>query len=89
MQWEIVRTWPVGSTHGLAIPAFIHNWRYFYAPLAVYGDGLIDCWGSVDFDIFLRKLKNGWVVTEAPVGAQVSFDNLGWASIRSCNWQST
>jgi hypothetical protein len=35
MQWEIVRTKPVGRTYGLASPAFIHNMQYFYAPLAV------------------------------------------------------
>ena len=87
MQWEIVRTKPVGRTYGLAIPAFIHNMQYFYAPLAVYSDGLIDCWGSVDLEIFQRKLKDGWVVTEAPVGGQVSFHNLGWAIVRSCKWQ--
>lgn len=89
MQWEIVRTKPEGRTHGLAMPAFIHNMQYHYAPLAVYEDGLIDCWGLVDLDIFLRKLKKGWVVTAAPVGAQVSFHNLGWAIIRACNWQYT
>ena len=70
MQWEIVRTKPVGRTHGLAIPAFIHNMQYFYAPVAVYRDGLIDCWGSLDLPLFRRKLKLGWVVTEVPVAAQ-------------------
>jgi hypothetical protein len=89
VHWEIVRAKPAGQTHGLAIPAFIHNMQYHYAPLAVFGDGLIDCWGGVDLDIFRRKLKSGWVVTGAPVGAQASFHNLGWASIRACNWQHT
>jgi len=79
----------VGRTHGLLIPAFIHNMQYFYAPLAVYGDGLIDCWGLVDLEIFRRKLKGGWVVTGAPVGTQVSFHNLGWASVSACNWEYT
>lgn len=74
-------------TKGLAMPAFVHNQQYFYAPIAVYGDGLIDCWGLVDLDIFRKKLKSGWVVTEAPVGAQVSFHNLGTATVSACNWQ--
>ena len=76
-----------GTNPWLAIPTFIHNGQYFYAPLAVYSDGLVDCWGAVDLDIFQQKLKNGWVVTEAPVGAHVSFHNLGSAIVRACHWQ--
>jgi putative nucleotidyltransferase with HDIG domain len=87
VQWEIVRTTPVRPTHGLAIPAFIHNMQYHYAPVAVYGDGLIDCWELVDLDMFRQKLRQGWVVTEAPVGGLVSFFNLGWGTISACNWQ--
>ncbi|MGA2650160.1 MAG: hypothetical protein ABSF28_06545 [Terracidiphilus sp.] len=79
----------MGRTLGLQIPAFIHNMQYHYAPLAVYGDGLVDCWGSVDLDIFLRKLKTGWVVTEAPPGSMVCFHNLGSAIVRTCDWKNS
>lgn len=89
MQWEIVRTKPAGRQRGLAVPAFIHNRQYFHAPLQIYEDGLIDCWGTVDFEIFRRKLKNGWIVTGAPVGTQISFHNLGAANVRACDWQYT
>lgn len=89
MQWEIVRSKPIGRAHGFAIPAFIHNMQYHYAQLQVFGDGLIDCWGAVDLEIFQRKLMKGWIVTNAPVGATVSFHNLGWSTVKTFNWQCT
>jgi hypothetical protein len=89
VQWEIIRTKPVGPTSGFSIPAFIHNWQYHYSPLKIYRDGLVDCWGSVDLGIFQRKLNQGWVVTKVPVGARINIHNLGGASVRQCDWQYT
>lgn len=87
MKWEISRTKPVGPTRGFAIPAFIHNWQYHYSSLKVYGDGLIDCWSSVDLAILKRKLDQGWVVTAVPTGAHISIHNLGGARVTNCKWE--
>jgi hypothetical protein len=87
VKWEITRTKPVGPTRGFAIPAFIHNWQYHYSPLKVYGDGLVDCWSSVDLNILKRKLDQGWVASAAPTGAHISIHNLGGATVKNCKWE--
>jgi hypothetical protein len=89
MEWEVVRTKPIGRTRGVAFPAFIHNVQYHYTGVSVYSDGLIDCWGCVDIGIFRQKIKQGWVVAQAPMGALVSIHNLGWATVGGIDWHYT
>ena len=36
---------------------------YFLTDLKVYADGMIDCWGLVDFTTFRQKVASGWVAT--------------------------
>jgi hypothetical protein len=55
---------------GEVLFAFICNDQYYFTPIAVYADGLIDCWGLVDLDGLMDKLEEGWVVTQVPVGSQ-------------------
>jgi hypothetical protein len=61
---------------GVTRLVFIHNGPYFLTDLAIYRDGLIDCWGLVDFDEFCGKVRTGWVVTRPPNGAEVSIHHL-------------
>jgi hypothetical protein len=68
---------------------FIRNVQYHYSPLTVYADGLIDCWGCVDLNLFRQKVKQGWVATQAPKGAAISIFNLGMAEVASAEWQYT
>lgn len=57
---------------------FIKNGRtYFLSALKVYADGLIDCWGLVDFTTFQQKVASGWVATTFPQDAQASAHHLG------------
>lgn len=54
---------------GLFLQAFIKNGdHYFVTEIKVYKDGMIDCWGMVDFDGFKEKVKQGWVKTNLPEG---------------------
>jgi hypothetical protein len=57
---------------GVFFFAFIHNGSYYLSPISIYQDGLIDCWGLVDFEGFKQKVRSGWVVTQPPEGARVS-----------------
>lgn len=57
--------------------AFIHNWDYHLTEIRIFADGSVDCWGVVDFEGFVRKVRDGWVVTRLPEGARVHIAPLG------------
>ena len=61
---------------GAFLTVFIHNGAYHLTKIAVYADGMIDCWGLVDFNEFVRKVNSGWVVTTLPEGADVSVSKI-------------
>jgi len=84
--WRILRTKPLKKTPGFAIPAFIHNFDYHFTTVDVYADGVIDCWGFVDQQLFQGKIASGWVATEPEKGQQVSIHNLGSATVSSADW---
>jgi hypothetical protein len=47
---------------GVFFLAFIHNGDYHLSPISIYQDGMIDCWGLVDFERFKERVRSGWVV---------------------------
>lgn len=58
---------------GIFLQAFIKNGDYYFVTeIKVYKDGMIDCWGMVDFEGFKEKVKKGWVRTNLPEGTRVS-----------------
>ncbi len=57
---------------GTAFSAFINNGVYFVTDIIVFEDAMIECWGLVDLPEFKEKVKQGWVVTKLPNGANVS-----------------
>lgn len=61
---------------GIGLPAFIHNDSYHETIIGVFEDGTIDCWGLVDFEEFINKVTEGWVVTQVPKGARISCHHL-------------
>jgi uncharacterized protein (TIGR02996 family) len=87
--WRIVRSGEHTKVHGRAIPAFIHNFSYHYAPVEVCGDGAINCWAFVDVPLFRGKLAQGWVVPRAQVGGTLSIHNLGQARVEAAEWDRT
>jgi hypothetical protein len=74
---QIYRETEAGSIiKGIGLPAFINNGGYHQVLIGVYEDGLIDCWGLVTLQEFKEHVRSGWVVTQVPKGAPVSFHHL-------------
>jgi len=61
---------------GVFAMSFIHNGQFFLTHISIYADGMVDCWGLVDFATFKEKVRSGWVVTQLPEGADVSVSFL-------------
>jgi hypothetical protein len=62
---------------GILLRAYIHNGPYHLTEIAVFQDGMIDCWGLVTFARFKQKVEEGWIVTALPGDAKVSMFPLG------------
>lgn len=65
--------------------AFIHNVQYHLTHISIYADGMIDCWGLVDFETFKEKVRTGWVVTQVPEGARISVSFLAMFNAQESN----
>lgn len=61
---------------GVFAMAFIHNVDYHLTHISIYKDGMIDCWGLVNFAEFKKKVRSGWVVTQLPKKARISVSFL-------------
>lgn len=62
---------------GKRLSAYIHNGgTYFLTAIIVYKDGMIDCWGLMDFEGFKQAIARGWCVTTLPEGAKVAVSFL-------------
>lgn len=76
--------------NGRFIPAVINNGgSHFFINLEVFEDGLIDCWGMVDLDLFKGKLNSGWVTPQIPNGKQLSIHHLGNWEVLKGDWLFT
>jgi len=71
---------------GRHIPAVIRNGGYYFTHLSVYEDGLIDCWGATDLELFREKLETQWVVTSVPDGKAISFHGLTNLDVEAGSW---
>ena len=69
---------------------FIKNGNaYFLTDLEIYADGMIDCWGLVNFATFQQKVKSGWVATTFAQGARASVHHLvSWQFDQPMPWLS-
>lgn len=61
---------------GVFAMAFIHNMQFHLTHISIFADGMVDCWGLVDFATFKEKVRTGWVVTQIPEDAEVSVSFL-------------
>jgi hypothetical protein len=72
---------------GVVASAFIHNGDYYLTDIGIYQDGMIDCWGLVDFEEFKQKVRSGWVVTQPPKKARISVSFLAsFTAIHASYW---
>jgi ribA/ribD-fused uncharacterized protein len=69
---------------------FIKNGNtYFLTDLEVYADGMVDCWGLIDFATFQQKVKSGWVATTFAQGVRASVHHLvTWQFDQPASWVS-
>lgn len=58
------------------------NGTWCYSPLKVSEDGIIDCWGGLDIELFRAKLRAVWLQANAPRGAPFSVFHLGLAEVK-------
>jgi len=84
--YPIVRTKPEGEHFGYAISGFINNMQCHHTTIDVYSDGVIDCWGFVDRNLFQRKLNQNWVVSLARHDQSISIFNLGGTDHSNAKW---
>lgn len=87
--WPILHTRRAERHFGFAIPCFINNGHQHLATFDVYANGAIEAWDGVDLALFRRKLRNRWVVPDAPVGAGLSVFNLGGARVEKAEWSGS
>ena len=71
---------------GKSVPIFIHNDQFHFTNLEVYEDGAIECWGVVDLNGFVERLKSGWVTPSIPSGGNISIHGLGNWTVGNCKW---
>ena len=65
-----------GDVPGVFLPAIINNTEHYLTFLAVYRDGMVDCWGLTTFDEFIDKAKRGWVTNAVPAGRTLGIHHL-------------
>lgn len=61
---------------GKARYIFINNSGYYLTQIGIYADGMIDCWGLVDFLEFKKKVEKGWATTSVSSPAKIDIHLL-------------
>ncbi|MCR9250957.1 MAG: hypothetical protein NXI20_11050 [bacterium] len=72
---------------GRFVPGVINNGgNYFFVNLEVFEDGLIDCWETVDLELFRGKVDSGWVTPIIPNEKNLSIHHLGSWLVKNGEW---
>lgn len=71
---------------GVITPGIIRNGDYFLTEFSIYEDGIIDCWGSLDFPLLKKKLRSKWVVPNIPEKELLTFSMIGQIQVLDANW---
>lgn len=74
---------------GIAFPAIVNNFHFYLTTIVVYADGLIDCWGLMDFDEFKSKLNSGWIRINLPANSELHIHDLGVVNSTEFQQQKT
>ena len=53
---------------GKYIPGIIKNGNYFFIRVALYEDGVINCWEKVEFQDIKEVIEKDWLCCEIPNG---------------------
>ena len=72
---------------GKYFPCIINNVNYFFTTVALYEDGVINCWEKVEFHNIKNVIEKGWLCCEAPNGKNISIFQVGDYTIKSAKWK--
>ena len=72
---------------GKYFPGIINNVNYFFTTVALYEDGVINCWEKVEFHNIKNVIEKGWLCCEAPNGKNISIFQVGNYTIKSAKWK--
>lgn len=72
---------------GKYFPGIINNVNYFFTTVALYEDGVINCWEKVEFQDIKNVIEKGWLCCEAPNGKNISIFQVGNYTIKSAKWK--
>ena len=72
---------------GKYFPGIINNVNYFFTTVALYEDGVINCWEKVEFHNIKNIIEKGWLCCEAPNGKNISIFQVGNYTIKSAKWK--
>ena len=72
---------------GKYFPGIIKNVNYFFTTVALYEDGIINCWEKVEFHNIKNVIEKGWLCCEAPNGKNISIFQVGDYTIKSAKWK--
>ncbi len=75
-KWEIIY-----------FPGIINNVNYFFTTVALYEDGVINCWEKVEFHNIKNVIEKGWLCCEVPNGKNISIFQVGDYTIKSAKWK--
>ena len=72
---------------GKYFPGIINNVNYFFTTVALYEDGVINCWEKVEFHNIKNVIEKGWLCCEVPNGKNISIFQVGNYTIKSAKWK--
>ena len=72
---------------GKYIPGIIQNGNYFFTTVALYEDGVINCWEKVEFHDIKKVIDRDWLCCEVPNGRNFSIFEVGYYTIKSAKWK--
>ena|ERR1035437_3121597 len=57
---------------------FVHNGGWYLAKIRVFEGGIIDCWGAMNREKFLKETGTGWITVDIPDGEELRIGDQGF-----------
>lgn len=84
---ELTKRQATRVVDGVSFPIFIDNGGFYLTNLMVFEDGLVDCWETLDFDLFEEKVRSGGVRAGIPDGQCFRVHPFGELEVSSSDWR--
>lgn len=56
---------------------FVHNGNFYLATIKVWEGGIIECWGNMTKEKFLKNTATGWITVDIPDGTELRIGDQG------------